>query len=139
MGLSMGSDPKPMRVGFVSNETCDFDPILHTVLQSGEEGDCQIANLSCRFLSNLPFNIIELSYFSTPEEARAEVTSGNIRGFMTFPDNYSDFMFERSNGGLSLENSTIEGSTISFEMDASSKLKKIMHYFRKHFKQLIFN
>ncbi len=48
-----------MRIGVVTNETCDFDARLHSVAPF-LKGECEVANLSCRFLSTLPFDIVEL-------------------------------------------------------------------------------
>lgn len=59
MGMSMGNDPHPLRLGVVTNESCDFDPIFRSVSPPAE-GECIIANLSCRYLSTLPFDIVEL-------------------------------------------------------------------------------
>lgn len=48
---------------------------------------------------------------------------------MQFPENYSDYIYERSSSGIMLDNSTISGSTISFKMDASSKLHSFCEFF----------
>jgi len=40
---------------------------------------------------------------------------------MIFPEDYSTHMFERSMSGVLVENETIEGSAVKFEIDASSK------------------
>lgn len=59
MGMSMGDLPKQMRLGVVTNESCDYLLNSNSVVPLDEEEECQIANLSCRFLSTLP-DIVEL-------------------------------------------------------------------------------
>lgn len=72
MGMSMGNDPKPIKVGVINHEFnysggCNLDE-FHTIA-----GECNIANLSCRYLSTLPpdtiylvgFHLIQLDTFYT--------------------------------------------------------------------------
>jgi hypothetical protein len=48
------------------------------------------------------------------------VEASKIRGFMSFPEGYSNYMFERSTIGVLIENETLAGSSVTFQLDASS-------------------
>jgi hypothetical protein len=39
---------------------------------------------------------------------------------MSFPEGYSNYMFERSTIGVLIENETLAGSSVTFQLDASS-------------------
>jgi len=59
MGYSMGKDPSPIRLGVVNHE-------INGTLGEGclpglaQVEGCDTANLSCRFLDNLPKDIMQL-------------------------------------------------------------------------------
>jgi hypothetical protein len=40
---------------------------------------------------------------------------------MSFPAGFSDYIYDKASRGIMVDNATIEGSTITLEMDASSK------------------
>jgi len=119
MGMSMGNDPKPLKLGLVNQELgaaggCGPDSMEYM-------DDCIVANLSCRYLNSLPLEVITLVNYKTAAEARMDIELGQIRGFMIFPDGFSDAMFARSTSELaSISNETLESSTIALEMDASN-------------------
>jgi len=38
---------------------------------------------------------------------------------MSFPPGYTDYIYDRSTSGINIDNETLDGSMITFEMDAS--------------------
>ncbi|OXA50402.1 ABC transporter G family member 23 [Folsomia candida] len=137
MGMSMGNDPRPIKVGVVNYDyegECTLKPVNLT-------GDnCEVANLSCMYLSTLPLDTIQLSYYHDEESARNDIKLGTIKSFMTFLEGYSTAMYERSVSSVSIDNETLQTSMILFEMDASNavvtkSLQKIVFESYKTFVQ----
>ncbi|XP_035712100.1 ABC transporter G family member 23 [Folsomia candida] len=118
--LAIGNDPKPMWMGVVNHElnytSC---PILDPASKQGE--GCDVENLSCKFLAEIPTDTIYLRDYATDELARDAVKAGKVWGFFTFPKNWSDNLYERASAAGTIENETLRGSYVKMEMDYSNK------------------
>jgi len=62
-------------------------------------------------------------HYETEQEALKSVEKGHIYGFLTFPSNFSTELFNRLIAGPVPTNESIIGSTISVQLDMSSKFE----------------
>ncbi|XP_035707781.1 ABC transporter G family member 20-like [Folsomia candida] len=118
--LAIGNDPKPMWMGVVNHElnytSC---PTLDRASKTDE--GCDVENLSCKFLAEIPSDTIYLRDYATDELARDAVKAGHVWGFFSFPENWSDSLYERASAAGPIENETLRGSYVKMEMDYSNK------------------
>ncbi|OXA49624.1 ABC transporter G family member 20 [Folsomia candida] len=121
MCLAIGNDPKPMWMGVVNHEM-NYTPCSTTWLKDrGSIEGCDVENLSCKFLTEIPTDTIYLRDYASNELARDAVRAGKIWGFLSFPENFSDNVYERAAGANTIENETLQGSYVNAEMDYSNK------------------
>jgi len=66
-------------------------------------------------------NFFQISY-ENEDLATQGVRDGHVWGFITFPSNYSENMLDRFLSGNYAGNSTLEGSTVLFDLDLSSNI-----------------
>lgn len=59
--------------------------------------------------------------FDSEDVALEQVQKGDLWGYISFPANYSQAIFDRILSGGDPTNETLENSLISFEMDMTSK------------------
>jgi hypothetical protein len=59
--------------------------------------------------------------FNSKEEALIDIQSGASKGYLVFPDNFTEHMKNRGLQRNFADNETLEGSTITFHMDYSGK------------------
>ncbi|OXA49340.1 ABC transporter G family member 20 [Folsomia candida] len=96
MCLAIGNDPKPMWMGVVNHEM-NYTPCSTTWLRDrGSIGGCDVKKLSCKFLMEVPKDTIYLRDYETNELASDAVRSGEIWGFLSFPENFSENVYERA-------------------------------------------
>ncbi|OXA59297.1 ABC transporter G family member 20 isoform X2 [Folsomia candida] len=119
--LAIGNDPKPMWMGVVNHEmnhtACPPVSLMDRVTKEG----CDVENLSCKFLAEIPSDTIYLRDYATDELARDAVKAGKVWGFFSFPEKFSDNVYERAAGANTIENETLQGSYVNVEMDYSNK------------------
>ncbi|XP_035714198.1 ABC transporter G family member 20 isoform X1 [Folsomia candida] len=121
MGLALGSDPKPMWMGVVNHETNFTSCPTLSLADNKTEDECDVENLSCKFLAKIPTDTIYLRDYGSAELARGAVKAGKAWGFLNFPKNFSDDLYERATGGNTIENETLQASYVHVEMDYTNK------------------
>lgn len=118
--LTIGNDPTDLRVGVVNMDANCANYTLNLNCERGED-DPPIQFLSCHYLDLLPNKTLSLVNFDDEATALKEVQKGDLWGYISFPENYSQAIFDRILSGGDPTNETLENSLISFEMDMTSK------------------
>jgi len=111
--LAIGREPREMKFGVVNNEipwnaSCDV-----------VEG-CGASNLSCKFLDQLPKDMLSLISYDDVEMAIDDIHKGEIWGYLEFSANFSTAMVERGLAGNLADNFTIYNSRVNVQMDMTS-------------------
>lgn len=82
--------------------------------------DCNLKNLSCRYLNHLSSNIIK-EYYPDPLSAIESVRSGHTWGALYFTDNFTDALVARMNLGRDADDETLDQSEIRVWLDMSNQ------------------
>lgn len=121
-----------------------IDPEIHNDLSHCDSINmkkCETSALSCQYIKSLPNNIINpvslLSAYqkfdfttsshcfqiavTTKEQALSDVKTGKIWGYMSFPNNFSNHLIDRAAANIFADNETLDGSTITLQLDHSRK------------------
>ncbi|ODN00409.1 ABC transporter G family member 20 [Orchesella cincta] len=127
--LAIGNDPTHINFGLINDEL-DYSSVCPTVTRIA--GECNIENLSCQYLRQIPDDTVNLKIFKTVEEAVAAVHDGKIWGFIKFPEDFSGVFWERSATGANVDEMVLNASEIIVRLDESSKqiaapLKKALY------------
>ncbi|CAL8072610.1 unnamed protein product [Orchesella dallaii] len=118
MCLALGSDPTHLSIGLVNDEVDHYSVCTNITRVIGE---CNIENLSCQFLRNIPEDTVDLKIFNTEEDALTAVQEGKTWGFIKFPNEFSSLFWERAATGANVDEATLNGSEIIVRLDESSK------------------
>ncbi|XP_021968284.2 ABC transporter G family member 23 isoform X2 [Folsomia candida] len=116
---AMGGDPSHLNFGYVNYELNSSTPCAP---ESFEYETCILANLSCRLLHSLSKgHTFTLKQYPTDEAAIIGVDEGQIWGFVSFPNGYSDSLFERATEGLNTANNSLDLSNMKVKIDATNR------------------
>ncbi|CAL8072809.1 unnamed protein product [Orchesella dallaii] len=119
--LIVGQDPQHMRFGVANHEFSGWEERCSKDLKSNVCG----ADLSCRYLNQLKYqngDFFDLVPVEKESDAVDEVRLGKMWGYISFPENYSEYVGLRSGHGLFADNETLEGSIVKLRLDMSHYL-----------------
>ncbi|CAL8147093.1 unnamed protein product [Orchesella dallaii] len=90
MGIAFGYEPKHLKIGVVNQEVnnticSNYIPPL---------GKCDLSHLSCSYLSHIDSDEVELERFESEQYAVNAVHSGKVWGYLIFPQNFSNDIYQ---------------------------------------------
>lgn len=115
---AIGHDPRGLKLG-VSNYEFPFN--------ADSPSDCPVYRgcnttlLSCRFLNNLHERKVDLTFYATEAEADEAVKRGWNWGTLSFPQNYTDSLVQRTLDGRYAEDWILDSSDMGVRMDMTSE------------------
>lgn len=143
--LIVGSDPDFMRLGVVNHETPNWKDDCAS-LNYSVDNPCGL-NLSCKFLDQLKYHTkdsFELVSVKSEVNAVEQVKRGQLWGFMSIPEDYSEHVKLRKSYGLYPDDESLNGSVITLRLDNSRTLnnyfceKLIVSIEMKHYAGVLF-
>ncbi|CAL8072602.1 unnamed protein product [Orchesella dallaii] len=129
MCIAFKDDPKNLDFGIVNLEVTNASLCLN---RDNVPGECDVENLSCKYLENIPADVIDMIHYKSEDEAIAAVHAGSVWGYILFPEGYSSYFYERAATGANVDEEVLNKSEIVVKMDQTSKnivnrIKKSFH------------
>ncbi|ODM94571.1 ABC transporter G family member 23, partial [Orchesella cincta] len=125
MFLTIGAMPREMKVGVVNEELlnwtsqCDADAI--------QWDHCDLTFLSCKYINEIRNkDILNLIPFNSAEDALAQVQRGQLWGYLTFPENFTQYTLELFATRLFARNESIVGSRTHMYLDFSEYIASLL-------------
>ncbi|XP_021950774.1 ABC transporter G family member 23 [Folsomia candida] len=139
INLIIGNEPKHMSVGLVNHE-------IGQVNETGGmacpySAGCLASGAGCKYVSSLPEEQVIMSNFDSEEDGLFAIKSGKIWGYLSIPENFTEYLRLRGLHRNFADEETITGSTISIKMDMSNFLagSLLVRIFYENYQKFIQN
>ncbi|XP_035713927.1 ABC transporter G family member 20 [Folsomia candida] len=136
----IGLDPIGLQIGVVNydkpcgNDVASFIEEIGNYSTNYRPGntDDTVNNFACQFLHILVGDgtIVNLVHKDSKLEASKSLKMGHILGYIMIPRNYSDHLRDRIVFNIHANNETLDGSTVSVQLDNSNYL--VSYYARQY-------
>ncbi|ODM91521.1 ABC transporter G family member 23 [Orchesella cincta] len=131
---TMGRQPRLMKVGVVNNELLNWTSQCNS--ESFVNESCDFTFLSCKFIHEIQSSdIVNLIPFNSEEDARPKALEGHVKGYITFPANFSDYTLESLATRPFPSNESMDGSRIGMHLDFSQYVESLFmlqHFLESH-------
>ncbi|ODM92534.1 ABC transporter G family member 23 [Orchesella cincta] len=117
VGIAFGYEPQGLKIGVVNHEVSNSICAKHVP----KLGKCEWTHLSCVYLSHIPTVNVKVVPFDSEEDAESAVGAGEIWGYLRFPQNFSERMYERTVLGAKVDEFVITSSDIIGKFDETNK------------------
>ncbi|CAL8136360.1 unnamed protein product [Orchesella dallaii] len=110
-------NPTNLKVGIINQEAnssvCDSKRSI--------QRNCSFEYLSCQYLEFVDHDTVEFVHFELAQDAEAAVHSGWLKGYLVFPPDISQNLFDLVSSGSSVDDSVYNSSIVIGRFDETDK------------------